>query len=71
MSAGVSHDVRLDELVDELVAEAFDVERARGSAKWSSACLRCAGQNSPPVQRAMASSGSRTTAEPHSGIGPA
>ena len=36
-------------------------------AKCSSACLRCAGQTRPPVQRAIASSGSRTIAEPHSG----
>ena len=40
---------------------------ARRRAKCSSACLRCAGQKSPPVQRATASSGSRTIAEPHSG----
>ena len=40
---------------------------ARRLAKCSSACLRCAGQTSPPVQRAIASSGRRTTAEPHSG----
>ncbi len=40
---------------------------ARRPAKCSSDCLRCAGQTSPPVQRAIASSGSRTTAEPHSG----
>ena len=40
---------------------------ARRLAKCSSACLRCAGQTSPPVQRATASSGRRTIAEPHSG----
>ena len=40
---------------------------ARRLAKCSSACLRCAGHTRPPVQRAMASSGSRATAEPHSG----
>ena len=40
---------------------------ARRPAKCSSACLRCAGQTRPPVQRAIASSGRRTTAEPHSG----
>ena len=40
---------------------------ARRLAKCSSACLRCAGQNSPPLQRATASSSPRTTCEPHTG----
>ena len=40
---------------------------ARRLAKCSSACLRCAGHTRPPVQRAIASSGRRTMAEPHSG----
>ncbi len=40
---------------------------ARREAKCSNACLRCAAQNSPPVQRATASSSCRTTAESHTG----
>ena len=40
---------------------------ARREAKWSSACLRCAGQTSPPVQRATTSPSSRSTAEPQIG----
>ena len=31
------------------------------------ACLRCAGQNKPPVQRATASSAGRSMCDPHSG----
>ena len=40
---------------------------ARRLAKCRRDCLRCAGQTSPPVQRATASSTSRITADPHSG----
>ena len=40
---------------------------ARRLAKCSSACLRCAGQKSPPLQRATASSSLRTTAESQMG----
>ena len=40
---------------------------ARRLAKCSSACLRCAGQYRPPLQRCAASSSFFTTAEPHTG----
>ena len=40
---------------------------ARRLAKCSSACLRCAGQNRPPVQCQSASPSSRTMALPHTG----
>ena len=40
---------------------------ARRLAKCRKACLRCAGQNSPPVQRDTDSSSNRTTCEPHTG----
>ncbi|MNT25660.1 hypothetical protein D3C72_1611890 [compost metagenome] len=40
---------------------------ARRWAKCSRACLRCAAQIRPPVQRAMASSSRRSTCEPHTG----
>ncbi len=40
---------------------------ARRPAKCSSACLRCAGQKSPPVQRRSFSSSSRATPDPHTG----
>ncbi len=40
---------------------------ARRPAKCSSACATWAGQTRPPEQRAIVSSGRRTTAEPHSG----
>ena len=40
---------------------------ARRLAKWVIACLRCAGQNKPPVQRATASSAGRSICDPQSG----
>ena len=40
---------------------------ARRDAKWRKACLRCAGQTRPPVQRATASPGGSSMCEPHSG----
>ena len=43
------------------------MSRARRLAKCSKACLRCAGQNKPPLQRATASSSSFTICEPHTG----
>jgi len=38
------HELRVDELVDQLVAKSLDVQRRR-PAKCNSACLRWAGQN--------------------------
>ena len=40
---------------------------ARREAKCEIACLRCAGQNRPPVHRAIASSSCFKICEPHSG----
>src|SRR4249919_2185142 len=40
---------------------------ARRDAKWNSAWMRCAGQNSPPAQRATTSPSSRSTADPQAG----
>jgi uncharacterized protein YggL (DUF469 family) len=38
-----AHEAAVDELIDELVAQAFDVHRAAARRKCSMACLRCAG----------------------------
>ena len=43
------------------------ISKARRLAKCVMACLRCAGQIKPPVQRATASSARRMMCEPHSG----
>ena len=43
------------------------ISRARRLAKCNNACLRCAGQNSPPLQRHIASSGCLETCAPHTG----
>ena len=40
---------------------------ARREAKWLIACLRWAGQNKPPLQRATASSANFTISDSHSG----
>src|SRR5476649_3069962 len=43
------------------------ISSARRCAKCHNACLRCAVQIRPPVQRAMASSGSLSIFDPHTG----
>ena len=53
-----SHQSAVDQLIDDLVAEAFDIERATaGKVQQRLLALRAA--NSPPVQRVTASPSSR------------
>ncbi len=61
-----AHEPAVDQLVDQLVAQALDIH-ARAASEMQQRLLALRRADSPPVQRATASSSSRTTAEPHTG----